>query len=118
MQFDVDLRPLERLIADNPATVQRFGRMLAQEGTNDIVTSFTPGRSLPGQPPGVDTGALRASMRWQRTGTYQWDIMDGVEYGIELELGRSNMAARPFVNPAFERLRRNIPQIAQEISWV
>ena len=56
--------------------------------TNDIVQSFgtSPSgnvygdhvASQPGYPPNVDTGALRASMRWQESGNKEREIVDGV----------------------------------------
>jgi hypothetical protein len=74
--------------------------------TNEIVESFGASPSPPGDPPGVDTGALRASMRWASVGEASAVIHDGVEYGVHLELGTERMPARPFVAPVFERWRR------------
>lgn len=114
----VDTRVMDSVIREMPETVDKFGRSLAQEGVDYIVTSFSAGRSAVGMPPGVDTSALRASMRWVKVGNFVWDIVDGVLYGVFLELGTSRMGARPFVNPAFEWLRQNVATIAKDFTWV
>lgn len=71
--------------------------------------------SLPGEPPRKQTGRLQASIGYnalvkKETGDYILDIgaIRGVrggevEYAQELELGRSNMAPRPFLLPVVRR---------------
>jgi len=83
-------------------------------------------RSLPGEPPAVDTGVLRASIIHQTTaglvveGKVGPDIEHiraetpagtDVEYGFYLELGTANMAARPYLRPALIRTRKIIKKI-------
>jgi hypothetical protein len=109
---------LDRLISDNPQNADRALRMVAQEITSDIVLSFGTSPSSPGNPPGVDTGALRGSMRWEKVEDLHYEVMDGVEYGEWLELGTSKMAARPFFTPVFEewRQRKFEPYMVDEMS--
>jgi hypothetical protein len=96
---------LDRLIRQAEQKGDDALRAAAQEITNDIVQSFGTSPSSPGDPPGVDTGALRASMRWEKVRPLHYEIMDGVEYGAHLELGTSKMAARPFFTPVLEEWR-------------
>jgi hypothetical protein len=111
---------LEQIIRTNPARLEAFLRAVATEMTSDIVLSFgssPPGRtyrrrgtahvaSRAGYPPNVDTGTLRASMRWKPMGKLTIHIVDGVEYGIHLEQGTERIEARPFVAPVFFAWRR------------
>jgi HK97 gp10 family phage protein len=69
--------------------------------------------SQPGNPPNVDIGTLRASIRWERKGKATRHIMDGVEYGIYLEEGTSTIRPRPFVDPAFQQLSETIGESAR-----
>lgn len=112
----VDKKKLERIIQQSPTWFDTALRELAIEGVNLIVLSFgssPPGMtygghvaSQSGYPPNVDTGALRASIHMERKGNMEYWIMDGVVYGYHLESGTSKMAARPFMRPAFEQLRK------------
>lgn len=68
------------------------------------------GRSLPGDPPHAETGALKKSIFWKIVG-------DGVIvgsallYGYWLETGTKNMAARPYLEPTMNKLRALIQRI-------
>lgn len=115
MTLRVDKRALEQLIRTNPATADDALAASALAILAEIQQSFntspagrTYGRhtaSTAGHPPNVDTGALRASMRTERRGKLHYEIMDGVAYGVLLELGTSRMAARPFMTPVMEAWR-------------
>jgi HK97 gp10 family phage protein len=112
----VNKKKLEQIIRTSPDQFDTALRELAVEGVNLIVLSFgssPPGAtygghvaSQAGYPPNVDTGALRASIRFERKAKHEYWIMDGVVYGYHLESGTSKMAARPFMRPAFEQLRK------------
>lgn len=116
LTYHADTRIMHQMIAAFPQKANAFLRGVAQEITNDVKLSMgtsPPGRSYsrgsrshtasrPGYPPTPDTGALRASIRWEQQGQLVMHIMDGVEYGIHLEFGTSRLAARPFMRPAVE----------------
>ena len=84
-------------------------------------------RSLPGEPPAVETGVLRASIMGQAkvegigiTGKVGPDIDHiraeapvgtDVEYGYYLELGTSEMDARPYLRPSLRRTAKKVKQI-------
>lgn len=70
-----------------------------------------PGPSSPGNPPGVDTGRLRASWRHRITGPHAGEVFTDVVYAPFLEFGTRRMAPRPHAGPTAEwmagDLRRN-----------
>lgn len=122
IQIKVDISKMRRLIQQEPETVDKWLRGVAQEIVGDIKLSFNtspPGRtytrgtvthvaSQPGYPPNVDTGTLRASIDSRRLSRMKYEIHDGVEYGYHLEFGTERMAARPFFAPVFDDWQRKI----------
>ncbi|MGB1285024.1 MAG: HK97 gp10 family phage protein [Aggregatilineales bacterium] len=119
LEIEVDFKALDAFMKRFDANADRALDAAAQSIVNDIVQSFgksPPGveygnyvASQPGYPPNVDTGALRGSMHWQRSGNLEREIMDGVEYGAKLELG-IGVGARPFVSPAFRGFSKRVGQ--------
>lgn len=65
--------------------------------------------SAPGEMPAVDTGYLKNSITAIREGRLRWVVAVGAEYGIWLEYGTENMAARPFMLPAIRETVRRMP---------
>ena len=116
----VDLRRLKTIVATLPGAADDALNAAAQDAVAQIQLSFNTspaGRtyvhegvehvaSQPGYPPNVDINALRASMRAEKAGPLEYQVMDGVEYGVYLELGTERMAARPFVTPVIEAMRQ------------
>jgi hypothetical protein len=112
-------RKLTQLIRTTPERADQMLRAAATEIVSDIVLNFgtspagetyqrgnvTHVASQPGYPPNVDTGTLRASMRWAKERDLRYVIHDGVVYGYMLEMGTERMEARPFVTPVFEKWR-------------
>ena len=114
----VDVSGLQRLIKETPGKVEKFLDAEAEQITNNIKASFGESPSSPGEPPGVDTGALRASISWRALSRFARRIEDGVEYGVYQELGTEHIAPRPFVGPEFERARRRLGQDARVFGLV
>lgn len=112
--YTLDTRKLDSLVRDTPDRADQWLRALAQEITDDIKLSFGTSPSPPGGPPGVDTGALRASMHWSRLGHLHYQIADGVDYGADLELIKD----RPFMLPMIESWRGRIGQHAREFGII
>lgn len=93
---------------------------------SDIKRSFKPGHgrtyiihnkihraSAPGEPPAVLTGRLRSSIATDLKKN-SVKIGTNVEYAKSLEYGTSKVAARPFLRPALERNKREIPRVFKE----
>lgn len=80
-------------------------RRIAEEAQREIVTGFNPqSPAPPGEPPGVVSGDLRASLHAYPGGALEWVVAAGVPYAVGLEYGTLRMAARPFFLPAVERI--------------
>lgn len=114
LEVRIDTRVLDRMLAEEPQKVGRWLTGFAEDMVTDIVLSFGTSPSAPGEPPGVDTGALRASIRQENTGAFERTIMDGVEYGEWLEDGTEHIAPRPFMRPAFDRAQQRVEQDARD----
>ena len=85
----------------------RSGRAYVIPGTKVTYTA-----SAPGEPPAVQTGRLRQSVATEISN----DGMVGkvgttLDYGRELEQGRSNMAPRPWLKPSFEQSENEVIKI-------
>lgn len=122
VQITIDDSKLRIFMQQYPQKIEDWLSGVAEQMVTDIKLSFgtsPPGRayqrgtvthiaSMPGYPPNVDTGSLRASIRWASEGRFTRIISDGVEYGIMLEYGTEYTGARPFVRPVFEDWRQKI----------
>jgi len=113
----LDKRVLERLQRKAPYVADRIIRRLAMAslayvtdellGHGEQYRPYPRGSkvhwsSMPGLPPNIDTGALKASMNVQPLAPGVYALRDGVEYGVWLEYGTTRMAARPFMLPMIE----------------
>lgn len=112
----LDTTVLEQIIAATPEQADRLLRAAAEGITNDVKLEFNTSppdhtytrgsiqhtASLPGYPPNVDTGALRASIHWEPAGNRQYIVADGVQKGYWLEEGTDKMQPRPFMQPVFK----------------
>jgi HK97 gp10 family phage protein len=104
----IDKSKLDALRRQSPQKVGMAIRAMAFDGERDVKMSFGTSPSVGGETPGVDTGALRASIYTEKLETFTWQISVGVEYGAYLEFGTSKMAARPFMQPMAMRLQKNV----------
>lgn len=50
----------------------------------------------------VDTGRMRAGWQSERTGEYEYEVSNDVDYTIYNEFGTRNMSAQPMLGPAIE----------------
>lgn len=96
----LDTKRLDEIAAQLGVRTDRIVAMAAQEVVGDATSGMGESPSAPGDFPGVDTGALRASIHADKTGENQYTVSDGVEYGAYLEYGTPRMAARPWLGPS------------------
>lgn len=96
------------LIRTSPTKASNLVDAMALDGQAYAVRSFTVSVSAPGEPPGVVTGALRASIHVEEINPYKRSIVVGMEYGIHLEFGTEKMAARPFMGPMANYIQRHV----------
>jgi hypothetical protein len=104
-----------------PARLDQFGRVVVTEMVGDVKQSFGTSPAPSGGPPGVDTGALRASIHWEPDGYLRWRLGDGVEYGAHLEFGRTTsggLKAWPWLTPIFMLwITRKFDAAAKTFPW-
>jgi hypothetical protein len=112
MQYKLDAKVLDKITREHPEKLSQFVRAFANDINSDIVQSFGTSIAPVGEPPGVDTGALRASMKVDQEGKFRFIVHDGVVYGVVHELAL-NGYPRPFVRPAFERAQRRFIEAAK-----
>lgn len=74
-----------------------------------------PPASQPGKPPAVRTGDLDRSIEVVRIkGSHFKIAVAGAPYALFLEWGTSKMAARPFMRPANEKVRKVVADLARQ----
>lgn len=131
LDIRIDKRKLEQLIRKNPQAADDALAATATAILSEIVLSFNtspPGRSytrkgvthvasMPGYPPNIDINTLATSMRVKPVKHLHYEIRDGVEYGVFLELGTERMAARPFVSPVIEAWRQREFALYMAAEW-
>lgn len=130
LDVTLDTDVLDRILAQEPGKVDSWLDGFAEEMVTNIKLSFgssPPGLSYtrgsvthvasqPDNPPNVDTGALRASIRWERTGKHERTIMAGTEYAEFLENGAEDVGLlpRPYMGPEFADAQRRIEGDARQ----
>lgn len=89
--------------------------LVARDAINSIETGSRTGRmygdhqaSAPGEPPANLTGELAESIHSVRRGSMSYTVEADAKHGLPLELGTSNMEARPFMGPALQRNKLRI----------
>ena len=86
-------------------------REIGKETVDDIKASFVQGVSQPGQPPGVDTGLLKRSIKFEVTGSpleLTVGVEEGVPYALALEFGYGprNLQPRPYLRRGLRKATR------------
>jgi HK97 gp10 family phage protein len=104
-------KEVTKLIAKTALAIEATAKKsMSQMGQGRWYTGRGKGRgdhraSAPGDPPATDTGRLRASIRTDLSELTRLSATVGTEvaYGRFLEFGTANMAARPWLRPAYEK---------------
>lgn len=95
-------------------------KSIQNQSAGSMVTRYRSGggsynhiASSPDNAPNTDTGALVRSITTEvvRSDVF---VASGLEYAPHLEFGTSKMQARPFLNPALEKNRRQISKIVSD----
>lgn len=96
-------KKLEQLIKNAPNIEQEI---VAIAGTKafDIAKNLVP----------VDTGALRESIVIEIEQS-QATILSPLDYAASVEYGTSRQAAQPYMRPAAEEARKQLPEIAKAV---
>ena len=118
MRVVIDTTKLNEIMRRMPGTSQQVVQKMAQDSQTEVVNNFSAQSPSPeGDPPGVDTSALKNSIVAEPRGE-GWVLHDGVEYGVHLEYGTMSMGARPFFAPAIERMMNNLPSDLAEAVYI
>lgn len=107
-RITLDTTKLQALIAQSPQKAGQAVRAMALDGQRDVQNSMGASPSAPGDPPGVDTGALRASIHVERRAAFTQAVVTGTDYDVHLEFGTTRMAARPYMGPMAMRLQQRV----------
>lgn len=97
-----------KIVARIHPAADGYDKATAEWGRVEIVNEMlasTPGPSAPGQPPAIDTGELAGSLQVEQIKPQQYALTTDAPYAPYLEYGTSNMAPRPFMTPAAQRMR-------------
>lgn len=128
MAVIVDSRRLRNLIGalESGKVGKAITEPAAERGLEIVINNFSGivtggvGRSLPGQPPAMETGSLaRSGKVRQQRGGHRVEFggrsqPNFVNYAKYLEYGTSRMAPRPYMRPAALQLSREINGIAKD----
>ena len=124
MSFQVDTSGIDDLLTKHPQNKRRFMDAVAERAVALMDLSFNTspdGLSYPrgsgrthvasqaGFPPNVDSGTLRDSLRWERSGDDR--EIHGAEYALYLE--DSTELNRPFIGPAIEEANQDVPALGK-----
>lgn len=122
----IDDQRLQQIIRETPGKADDLIAGLAYEGQGLVMRSFNtspPGRtyrrgrvahvaSVAGYPPNIDTGKLMNALYVYKPKALTRVISTGdTEYAAPLEFGTVKMAARPFMRPMAEELRKIAPEV-------
>jgi len=74
--------------------------------------------SAPGEAPAIDMGALVNSIQTEMESELTGVTFTNMEYAEVLELGGKRLAARPFLTPAAEKMRRPFNEMMRRVFGV
>lgn len=73
--------------------------------TNGAVSGKGHVASKPGEPPNADTHTLDRSVHTEKVGPLTANSVADAPYAVDLEMGTSKMAERPYMRPAAQKTR-------------
>lgn len=115
IQVNLKTKELELINKECLTNADRIVAKIANDWAGYAIGHMTVSPSDPGEPPGVDTGALKNSIGADQVKPGVWKVHDGVEYGAYLEFGTAHMAARPWFEPSLQIIKDRLPSDLKEL---
>ena len=100
----------QRARAATDLSVEQLAVMTQAEAKRLLNQKQSPPPSEPGQPPHKATGTLARSIVVQKTKTafvITTRVISRVRYGLFLEIGTRTIAPRPYLRPAWDKVRES-----------
>ena len=111
----VQLQEALPLIADELALA------IGEAVINEVSTGWSAeSPSSPGEAPAIITGELAGSIQFTALGSGRAQVGSSADHAAPLEFGTSEIAARPWLRPAVERVRNRIGALVREgwAGWI
>jgi HK97 gp10 family phage protein len=105
---------VKNMRSNSSKATYEFARAVAAGARARIQNAYPPA-SLPGNPPHQRSGELLRSIRREKVGEAEHQVVVGAEHGAYVEYGTRKMAARPFFRPAVEEAKRKFLRDARAI---
>lgn len=128
--WEVNTKGLDALLGQAERNHDEWVRAISTEIVNDIKLSYgtsPSGRrykrgrkyhiaSIAGHPPNVDTGKLRASIRWDSVGVAVTEVSSDQKHAVYQEFGTQTIKKRPHFRPVLTMWRGKLQQHYQEFN--
>jgi hypothetical protein len=102
----------QKLVQRVGAALFAGGEEIRAEAAHLITEGAVSGKnhvpSAPGEPPNEDTGTLRTHIETTQTGPLSVEVSSNAPAAVDLEVGTSKMAARPYMAPASRRKKASV----------
>ena len=110
VEWTKDTRKADELSRNADGNALRCIKKIAFDVVAYMQSHMVPSVGPAGGFPGIDTGNLKNAIHAEQTGPAEMTVYDGATYGIHLEFGTVNMAARPFFMPSLDAVLPTIPE--------
>ncbi len=124
LRWQVDTSGIDKILSNSERNHDMWVRALSTEIVSDIKLSYgtSPGgrkykrgrryhtASIEGHPPNVDTGKLRASIRWESIGIATTEVTSDQKHAVYQEIGTQTISKRPHFRPVFTMWQGKLQQ--------
>jgi HK97 gp10 family phage protein len=108
----------EKTVQKVGAALFAGGEEIRAEASHLITEGAVSGKnhvpSLPGEPPNEDTGTLRTHIETTQVAPLKVEVSSNAPYAAALEFGTSKMLARPYMQPATNRKRKDVAELVRK----
>lgn len=109
------LRAMERnILATANEVLVKVGKDIRDEADRSIGAGAGGTPSRPGRPPNRQTGELQDGLRVTNPRPGLVQVESHAPHSEALEFGTSKIAARPFLRPARDKVKRELPKEARK----